>query len=163
LALTRVRAHDQSEAMMTVASCETNDRQTNDQQGDPADPAVSTLMTNRIVAVSPSTRLIAALRVMDAAGVRHLPVVESDRCVGLLTETEMLRQLLAHGLPQPRCAMQLTVGDVCRRPAPVVPVRSTRAVAAQVMLAACSDAVVVLDNERLLGIVTASDLAASLA
>lgn len=158
MALTWVSAHDQSEAMMTVASSETND-----QQGDPADPAVSTLMTNRIVAVLPSTTLIGALRVMDAAGVRHLPVVEGNRCVGLLTETEMLRQLVAHGLPQPRHAMQLTAGDVCRRPAPAVPVRSTRAVAAQMMLAARSDAVVVLENERLLGIVTASDLAASLA
>lgn len=59
--------------------------------------------------------------------------------------------------------MRLTAGEVCRRPAPVVPVWSTRAIAAQMMLTAGSDAVVVLDNERLLGIVTASDLAASLA
>jgi CBS domain-containing protein len=144
--------------MMTVATSETDV-----QQGDVADPAVSTLMTDRIVAVLPSTKLIEALRVMDAAGVRHLPVVEGNRCVGLLAETDMLRQLVAHGLPQPRCAMRLTAGEVCRRPAPVVPVRSTRAVAAQVMLAARSDAVVVLDNEQLLGIITASDLAASLA
>jgi CBS domain-containing protein len=59
--------------------------------------------------------------------------------------------------------MRLTVGEVCRRPAPVAPVWCTRATAAQMMLAAGSDAMVVLDNERLLGIVTAYDLAASLA
>lgn len=81
MALTRVSAHDQSEAMVTVPSSETND-----QQGDPADPVVSTLMTNRIVAVLPSTTLIEALRVMDAAGMCHLPVVEGTRCVGLLAE-----------------------------------------------------------------------------
>lgn len=148
--------------MVTAITSETNDQQTNDRQGDAADPAVSTLMTNRIVAVLPSTRLIEVLRVMESAGVRHLPVVEGNRCVGLLAETDVLRHLVAQGLLQPRCAMRLTAGEVCRRPAPVVPVRSTRAGAAQIMLAAGSDAVIVLDNERMLGIVTASDLAASL-
>jgi CBS domain-containing protein len=44
-----------------------------------------------------------------------------------------------------------------------VPVWSTRAVAAQVMMAVGSDAVIASDNGRLLGIVTASDLVASLA
>lgn len=127
------------------------------------DPAISMLMTHRVVAVLPGTRLLDALRVMDSAGVRHLPVVEGDRCVGLLAEIDMLRQLVTLGLLRPRCTMRLTVGEVCRRPAPEVRVWSTRAIAAQVMLAAGSDAVVVLDNERLVGIVTAYDLASSLA
>jgi CBS domain-containing protein len=144
--------------MVTVATSETKD-----QQDDAADPRISTLMTGRVVAVLPGTRLIDALRVMDSAGVRHLPVIEGNRCVGLLAEIDMLRQLVMQGLLRPRCTMRLTVGEVCRRPAPVVPIWSTRAIAAQVMLATGSDAVVVLDNERLLGIVTAYDLAASLA
>lgn len=38
--------------------------------------------------------------------------------------------------------------------APVVPARSTRATVVQMMLATASDAVVVPDNDRLLGIVT---------
>ncbi|MGH3767637.1 MAG: CBS domain-containing protein [Pseudonocardiaceae bacterium] len=120
-------------------------------------------MTGRVVAVLPGTRLVDALRVMDSAGVRHLPVIEGNRCVGLLAETDMLRQLVTQGLLRPRCTMRLTAGEVCRRPAPVVPVWSTRTIAAQMMLAAGSDAVVVLDNERVLGIVTVHDLAASLA
>jgi CBS-domain-containing membrane protein len=133
------------------------------QQDAAADPAINTFMTGRVVAVLPGTRLIDALRVMDSAGVRHLPVVEGNRCVGLLAETDMLRQLVTQGLLLPRCRMRLTAGEVCRRPAPVVPVWSTRAIAAQMMLATGSDAVVVLDNERVLGIITGYDLAASLA
>jgi CBS domain-containing protein len=70
---------------------------------------ITTLMTSRVVAVSPGTALIEALRVMDSAGVRHLPVVEETRCV-------------AWGI----------------------------------------DAVIVLENDHVHGIVTASDLAASL-
>jgi len=144
--------------MVTVATSETKH-----QQGAAADPAISTLMTHQAVAVLPGTRLIDALRVMDSAGVRHLPVVEGNRCMGLLAEIDMLRQLVTQGLLRPRCSMRLTAGEVCRWPAPTVPVWSTRAIAAQMMLATGSDAVVVLDNDRLLSIVTAYDLAVSLA
>jgi CBS domain-containing protein len=62
--------------------------------------------------------LIDVLRVMDSAGVHHLPVVEDGRCVGLPAEIDML------GMG--------------------------------------SDAVLVLDGDRVAGIVTASDLAVSL-
>lgn len=144
--------------MVTIATF-----QTDDQPGDPTDPAVSTLMTTRVVAVSPGTTLIEALQVMDFTGVRHLPVIERSRCVGLLTETDIQRQLIAQGLLSPQRAKRLTAGQVCRRPAPAIPLRSTRAVAAQTMVATGSDAVVVLNHGGLRGIITASDLAASLA
>jgi CBS domain-containing protein len=126
------------------------------------DPVITTLMTSRVVAVSPGMALIEALRVMDSAGVRHLPVVEGTRCVGLLTEVDMLRQLVTHALVQPESTARLTAAEVCRRPAPVVPVWATRATAAHVMLALGIDAVIVLEDDHIHGIVTTSDLAASL-
>jgi CBS domain-containing protein len=129
----------------------------------PADPVITTLMTSRVLAVDPGMALIDTLRLMDSAGVRHLPVVEDGRCVGLLAEVDVLRRLIAHGLLRPGFTARLTAGEVCRRPAPIVAVWATRATAAQVMLAMGSDAVVVLNDDRMLGIVTASDLAASLA
>jgi CBS domain-containing protein len=128
----------------------------------PADPVITTLMTSRVVAVDPGVALIDTLRLMDSAGVRHLPVVEDGQCVGLLAEVDVLRQLIAHGLLRPEFTARLTAGEVCRRPAPIVAVWATRATAAQVMVALGSDAVVVLNDDRMLGIVTASDLAASL-
>jgi CBS domain-containing protein len=133
-----------------------------DQRGVPADPVITTLMTSRVVAVSPGMALIEALRVMDSAGVRHLPVVEGTRCVGLLTEVDVLRQLVTHALVQPESTARLTAAEVCRRPAPVVPVWATRATAAHVMLALGIDAVIVLEDDHIHGIVTTSDLAASL-
>lgn len=135
---------------------------TEDQHRVPEDPVITTLMTSWVVAVSPGTALIEALRVMDSAGVRHLPVVDGGRCVGLLTEVEMLRQLVAQGLVRPESPAWLTAGQVCRRPAAVVSVWATRATAAQMMLALGSDAVLVVDDEHIHGIATASDLAASL-
>jgi CBS domain-containing protein len=133
-----------------------------DQRRVPVDPVITTLMTSRVVAVSPGMALIEALRVMDSAGVRHLPVVEGTRCVGLLTEVDVLRQLVTHALVQPESTARLTTAEVCRRPAPVVPVWATRATAAHVMLALGIDAVIVLKDDHIHGIVTTSDLAASL-
>ena len=62
-ALPASRAHDQPEAHGDHC-----DFQTDDQPGDPTDPAVSTLMTTRVVVVSPGTTLIEALQVMDPRG-----------------------------------------------------------------------------------------------
>lgn len=134
-----------------------------DQHDVSPDPVITTLMTRRVVAVGPSTALLDALRVMNSAGVRHLPVIDGARCVGLLTEIDMLRHLVVYGLVRPESTTRLTAGQVCRRPAPIVPAQATRAAAAEVMLALGSDAVLVLNNNHVLGIVTVSDLAASLA
>lgn len=128
-----------------------------------ADPPVTTLMTCRVVAVVPGTVLVDALRVMNSAGVRHLPVVEHGRCVGLLAEVDVLRRLVAQGLTRPGPTARLTAGAICRRPVPAVAVHATRSNAAREMLACSSDAVLVLRDGMVLGIVTASDLAASLA
>jgi len=134
-----------------------------DRQREPADPAVTALMTSRVVAVVPGITLADTLRVMDSAGVRHLPVVENGRCVGLLAEVDVLRRLIAQGLLRAGPTAPLTAGVACRRPAPAVTARGTRAGAARAMLTCGSDAVLVLDDGLVLGIVTVSDLAASLA
>jgi hypothetical protein len=55
---------DEPEGMATVSRSRTGE-----QHRAPADPVITTL-------ISPGTALIEALRVMDSAGVRHLPVVE---------------------------------------------------------------------------------------
>jgi acetoin utilization protein AcuB len=123
---------------------------------------ISTLMTRRVVAVGPDMPLIDALRVMDAAGVRHLPVVKGDHCVGLLAEVDVLRQLVAHGVVRPGSTALLTAGEGCRRPSPALSVRATRATAAQLMLDSGCDAVLIMDDDHIHGIVTAWDLAASL-
>jgi CBS domain-containing protein len=135
---------------------------TEDQHRVPADPVITILMTSRVVAVDPDMALIDAFRVMDSAGVRHLPVVDRGRCVVLLAELDMLRRLVADGLVRPESTARLTAGKVCRRPAPVGWCGRPGTPAAQVMLDSGSDAVLVLDDDHIHGIVTGSDLAVSL-
>ena len=46
------------------------------------DPPLSTVMSRDVVAIDAEARLPTALQVMATTGVRHLPVVDRDRCVG---------------------------------------------------------------------------------
>jgi Zn-dependent protease/CBS domain-containing protein len=57
--------------------------------------SVSEVMTpwNRLTRVEPTTDLLETLKLMEKDGHGHLPVVEGDRLVGLLTRDEVLRFL----------------------------------------------------------------------
>lgn len=124
------------------------------------DPPVTELMTDRIVAIVPQAELAVALRLMAARGVRHLPVLDGARCIGLVLETDVAR-LLAGGRAEPGVP-PLHVVDVCRQVHVLAPTAS-RSDAARNMHAGGIDAVLVADGERLVGIVTATDVIRSLA
>lgn len=117
-------------------------------------------MTHRIVAIVPEAELSVALRLMAARGVRHLPVLDGARCVGIVLDTDVARLLAGTrpepGVPSPR------VRDVCRQ-VPALEPTASRSDAARSMHERGIDAVLVGDGERLLGIVTATDLVRSLA
>jgi CBS domain-containing protein len=124
------------------------------------DPFVTGLMTTPVVAITADARLPVALRVMAAEHVRHLVVVDRGRCVGLLQEGEVARLLL--GQATPREVPPLPVGAVCRTVPRLAP-GERRSTAARRMHAAGVDACLVADGERVLGIVTATDVLTSLA
>jgi CBS domain-containing protein len=125
------------------------------------DPLVTQLMTHRVVGIVPEADPMVALRLMATAGLRHLPVLEGGRCIGIVGEADVLRSVAEHpasaldGPPPP-------VGELCRT-VPRLDVADRRSVAARSMHAAGVDAALVAHGDRLLGIVTATDLIRSLA
>lgn len=118
------------------------------------DPPVEALMTRRLVGIVPDAPLGVALRQMIDNGVRHLPVMVGGRYAGLLRETDIVRAI-ADG------AFAALVGEVCRS-VPTVGAAARRSTAARLMTQAGTDAVVVLDGEGVVGIVTAADVVGSL-
>ena len=55
---------------------------------------VSDFMTRQVVTVTPDDRLRQVAGRMQACGCRRLTVVEDDRLVGIITETDMLNALI---------------------------------------------------------------------
>lgn len=98
---------------------------------------------------------------MTGSGVRHLPVLEGTRCHGLVHEPDLVRSVAERAVLGEHRAPKV-VGDLCR-PAPELRPADRRSDAARQMQAAAIDAVLVVDGDRLVGIVTAGDLIRSLA
>ena len=110
------------------------------------------VMTRDIVVVSPNVTAPAAQSTMGRLCVRHLPVVESGRLVGIISDRDLLRRPLLTSPP-------LTCGQVMT-PAPVTCQASTSVgQVARSMLEHKIDCVPVVDDGgRLVGLVTSSDL-----
>lgn len=114
---------------------------------------VRLVMTREVLGIVPSAPLEVALRMMVEAKVRHLPVIDGGHCLGLLYESDVLWRLWSTVGSQPP-----DVGAVARTP--VLSVASDAPVwtVARRLVAADADAAVVVDSNRIVGIVTAFDM-----
>ena len=126
-----------------------------------SDPLATTVMTRDVVTITAEARVPTAVHLMAARGVRHLPVVDRGQCVGMLVETDLIR-LLAKAPGPLRTADTLTVGEL-RRPSRQLPPTARISDAARQMSLDASDAVLIIDQGHVLGIVTATDLVRILA
>jgi CBS domain-containing protein len=125
------------------------------------DPPVTAVMTADVVAVDARARLPTALHLMGTTAVRHLPVVDRGRCVGVLVEADLVRRL-ARGARPSGTGTTDTVTQLCR-PAPQLPPSARVSEVARSMSTDVSDAVLICDQDRVVGIVTATDLVQLLA
>jgi CBS domain-containing protein len=55
-----------------------------------ADVKLAHAMTNKLITATPDDRIGAAMKMMLSADIRHLPVVENDRMVGMLTVKDLI-------------------------------------------------------------------------
>ena len=123
-------------------------------------PRLSTLMTRRLVAITPDAAAQVALQLMATTGVRHLPVMNGSTCLGMVLETDVVLAAAEGQLHRP--GAPLTVDALCRRVA-MLRAQDRRSIAAQLMCESEIDAVLIVEDGNLIGIVTATDLVRSLA
>jgi CBS domain-containing protein len=124
------------------------------------DPRLSTLMTRRLVAITPDSGAHVALNLMASAKVRHLPVLDDGVYVGMVVEPDLVLAVAEGELQRP--GAPLTVASLCRRAA-MLHAHDRRSLAATMMSETGIDAVLVVEGETLVGLVTATDLVRSLA
>jgi CBS domain-containing protein len=126
------------------------------------DPPVTRLMSGHMFGITPDSPLSTALHLMAATGVRHLPVLDGTRCLGLVTEPDLAR-FVAGGTGDSSTVRATVLVSELARPAEPVPCTARRSDAARRMQAEHVDAVLITDEGRLVGILTATDLVRSLA
>jgi CBS domain-containing protein len=106
------------------------------------------VMTRDVVVVSPMVSVGGAARMMDRLRIRHLPVVEDRRLVGILSDRDLLKH--DRGVA---CAEAMTVAPVTCSP------DSSVGRVAQLMLEHRIDSIpIVSPSGALTGLVTSTDL-----
>ena len=123
-------------------------------------PMVRSAMTPAPQVIDAHSDTASALDLMKSLGVRHLPVTDRDRLVGILSERDLrgARALLDHapGVLGP------PVGDLCSRRLLVVSPDDPLDEAAALMADRKVGAVLVLEGTDLVGIMTSLDVCRSL-
>ena len=110
------------------------------------------VMSADVVWITAQYTLNEAFATMTQFNVDHLPVVEEQRVVGLISKKELFHHTIDH--PD---APQARVGDAMRRNIYTCPLHSAVSNIAQTMLQFRLDAVPVLNRNELVGIITATD------
>ena len=116
--------------------------------------SVADFMTKDLVTVRESDDVALAESLLRLGGIRHLPVVQQGRLVGLLTQRDVLRS----GQSGKPGARTLLVGEVMTRDLTTVRPAMALTQAARLMLERKFGCLPVCDDEgRLVGIVTEAD------
>lgn len=120
-------------------------------------------MTVNPVVVDSSTTVLAAMERLRDGGFRRLPVVDDGRLVGVVTETDLARATPSQAVTLSVYELDLVlarmrVGDVVRRAPIVVEPNDGMERAAQTMSDGGVSGLPVVDGDRVVGIVTVSDV-----
>jgi CBS domain-containing protein len=119
----------------------------------PPATCVRDIMTTDVLTIGVDDDLRLALQMMLWGGFRHLPVVDRDKLVGIVTEHDITRARLSRGLgPDARVGQVMTCEPITVAPGDLV-----RDVAAR-MADRSIASIPVVEEERLVGIVTTHDV-----
>lgn len=117
---------------------------------------VRDIMTSPVVSIAPETTLQDAYRTMQEKGIRHLPVLDSKRLVGVITDRD-LRLATSTLVPAPFEPGGRVSAVMCRSPLTADPSDPVEE-AARIMRAEKIGCLPVMEDGRLSGIITGLDL-----
>jgi acetoin utilization protein AcuB len=124
---------------------------------------VRDIMQTHAVSATLETRLPHLLRLLQRRGFRHLPVVDSGKLVGIISDRDLKQSMISaasmtEGRERDRLLDELTAGQIMART--VVTIGPTTGVdeAARLMATRKIGALPVTEGDRLVGIVTETDV-----
>ena len=125
---------------------------------------ISSIMTREVVTINQRDGLEKAERLFKSRKIRHIPVLKSDKIVGMLSYTDLLRISFADAFSMDTHEVDTSVYTLFSidqvMAKHVVSVRSDATIKEVAQLLATKEfhALPVVDGDRLMGIVTTTDL-----
>ncbi|MCH8131665.1 MAG: CBS domain-containing protein [Myxococcales bacterium] len=124
---------------------------------------VRDIMPRKMVTISESDRLSTVEDIMTLGHVRHMPVVRAGKLVGVVSERDLLRASLSNlnefGNEERRAFLQVVeIGRVMSTPPVVTALETSVEDAARVMAERKIGCLPVVDGDRLLGLITETDV-----
>jgi CBS domain-containing protein len=117
-------------------------------------PRVREAMTSNVVTVEPSASIVEAAKRMIQNEKGPLPVVEGERAVAMVTDRDVIARVVAEG----RDPNQLTVSDIATTELVTIGPDQDVQEARQLMAQHELDRVLVVEDDRLVGIISEADL-----
>jgi len=131
------------------------------------DKTVAEVMTTDLVTLKLNDTLRLADDLMNLAKLRHFPVLDDAKVVGLVNQTDLLhasmRSLARHPKNTLRHALGMVAVKDVMKPANTVSVATSIQDAAGLLVEKGIESLLVLDGERLVGLVSRTDLLRELA
>ena len=109
------------------------------------------IMSCPVVTVPAHLSILAASEIMGQKRIKRLPVMQDDKLVGIVTQTDLVRALTSYG-------MWRDIAEIMSTKVAVVAKSSTVAEAAEVMTNQEISCVVVVEGEQPVGVLTKKDL-----
>jgi CBS domain-containing membrane protein len=132
-----------------------------------AQKTVGEIMTTDLVTLKLTDTLRLADDLMNLAKLRHFPVLDDAKVVGLVNQTDLLhasmRSLAGHPKDTPRGALGMVTVQEIMKPATMISTETTIQDAAQLMVERGIESLLVMDGEKLAGLVSRTDLLRELA
>ena len=132
-----------------------------------AEPSVRDIMTSSPVSLQKDDKLSLAEEVMTGGRIRHLPILDGVRLVGVLSEADLFHSAfkVLHFRPdeQRNFVKSLKVEDLMSKHVVSVPADTSIRAAARLMMEKKLGCLPVVAGERLCGLVTKSDMLRCLA
>ena len=123
-------------------------------QGSAIQRPLAVMMSRRILSVGPDTPVIDAARTMQEAKVGALLVAESSRFIGIVSETDLVRSVLAVGGD----AQQVRVAEVMRAPIITIEIDRSAHEASDLMAERGIRHLAVTDTGKIVGMLSVRDL-----
>lgn len=124
---------------------------------------VQDIMQTKLVTATLDMPLMKVLRLLQGRGFRHVPVVENAALVGIISDRDVKQSMVsaatsAEGRERDHLIERLTAGQIMTRPVRTIGPMFTVEDAVKLMVTHRISAVPVIEDERLVGIVTETDV-----